>query len=519
MPFKVPQQSVDGRSNDARVSPGPQEARERGVATASSTSAGSVVWYSAAELISRLVGFVMLPIYTRKLSPEDYGVLALIALVLEVASYLGLARVGAGVFRMYHDAPNDDDRRRLVATAANIVNTSHFLGAVLLYAAAPQLASFFLRGPEDASLLRLGALQFLVLGWTVIPAAVDRLRNRARRFVFRSLGLLALQATLNICLVVVLDLGVRGFLISNIVGPLVVGVISLVVSTREDGIRGSATYLRKLTAFAGPLIVASAAIMLTTLATQLALKSFASVSALGLYSLAVTFGMLVVRIGNAPYMLNWEAVRFQYAKHEDRDRIFSHSLQRLSAGLLAVGTGICVLIHDYLRFGATPEYSSVALMVPIAVAAYTVQSWAVFLDSGTLIANKTSAIARANWIAALVTAGALVLFVPRIGAFGAAFALLANSGVRMALVYASSQRLAPIQYRWAPVLRLLLLSSVVILLAGITSKLSAPLAFAAHLGLLIVYFAMHQPLSVLPPEDFAWIKARATTWRTSLKAS
>jgi O-antigen/teichoic acid export membrane protein len=449
----------------------------------------------------------MLPIYTRKLSPEDYGVLALIGLVLEIASYMGLVRIGTGVLRLYHECGDRQAQRELVATAAWMVNLSHLFGALLLLATAPWLAEVFLRGPEDAGILALAALQFLVQGLGVITGTTDRIRGRARRFVTRNLVQLVLQAVLNIALVVWLDLGIHGFLISGIVGPAVVGLVAFWQLVREDGLRGRRDFARELARFAAPLIAASAAVMITTLATQLSLKHLASIAELGLYSLAVTFGMLVVRLGNAPYMLGWEAERFEYADHPDRDLLYSRSLRRLTVALLAVGTGVAVLVHDYLRIGATPAYAPVAWLAPIAVGAFVLQSWAVFLDTGALLSKRTEAVARANWIAAAATVAALLLLVPRLGGTGAVLALVVNNAVRLALVYSASQRLTPIVYDWAPVLRLVALSAAVAMAAAATASLPIPLALAAHALLLVAYFGMHVPLRVLPPEDGTWVLA------------
>ena len=44
--------------------------------------------YGIATVLSRLVSFVMLPIYTRYLTPADYGLLAILDLSLEIAVLL-----------------------------------------------------------------------------------------------------------------------------------------------------------------------------------------------------------------------------------------------------------------------------------------------------------------------------------------------------------------------------------------------------------------------------------------------
>jgi hypothetical protein len=45
--------------------------------------------YGLGMVISRSVSFIMLPIYTRYLTPADYGVMALVEMTLDVIAILG----------------------------------------------------------------------------------------------------------------------------------------------------------------------------------------------------------------------------------------------------------------------------------------------------------------------------------------------------------------------------------------------------------------------------------------------
>lgn len=146
---------------------------------------------------------------------------------------------------------------------------------------------------------------------------------------------------------------------------------------------------RDLVEFGLPLVGTSAAVLLMTTGGRFALKQSSSLTEVGLYPLAVTFGTVLVSLGNAPFMPVWEAERFRVAELPDRDAHYARAFVYLSLSLFIVGTAIAVLVPDYLAIAATPAYAGVRRLVPITLTAYLLQSWAMILDTGSMLANRT----------------------------------------------------------------------------------------------------------------------------------
>src|SRR5690606_5448109 len=73
--------------------------------------------YAAGTAIGRLASFLMLPIYTRFLTPADYGVLELLAMTIDLIGMLTGMTIAASVFRFRaaYDDPAEQDE--VVSTA------------------------------------------------------------------------------------------------------------------------------------------------------------------------------------------------------------------------------------------------------------------------------------------------------------------------------------------------------------------------------------------------------------------
>jgi O-antigen/teichoic acid export membrane protein len=207
-----------------------------------------------------------------------------------------------------------------------------------------------------------------------------------------------------------------------------------------------------------------------TVGWRYSLQHFGTRTDVGLFALAVSFGAIVVAFGNSPFMAVWEVARFRLADRPDRDALYARAFLLLNVGLCVAGTAIAMFVGDYLAIAAVPAYAPVAVLVPFTIIAYVFQSWAMILDTGTLLAGKTSLIAWSNWFAAAVAVIGYLTLVPAWGRYGAALTLLVAFGLRFLLVYRGSQRLLPIRYRWKPILHLSIGSVIWVLVCGVVGS-------------------------------------------------
>jgi len=73
--------------------------------------------YMFGDVLRYSVSLVMLPIYTRYLTPEDYGVVELLSMLIDFSAILFGARVGQSVFRFYCTADNQTDKNTVISSA------------------------------------------------------------------------------------------------------------------------------------------------------------------------------------------------------------------------------------------------------------------------------------------------------------------------------------------------------------------------------------------------------------------
>jgi O-antigen/teichoic acid export membrane protein len=457
--------------------------------------------YAAGILLSKAIAFVMLPIYTRYLTPSDYGVMELIEMTLDVIAILAGARIAVGIFRYYHKAANEAEREAVISTALMVLAGSYACIGLITFFAANLLSQLVFQTAEHAPLIRLAAGSLACSSLTIAPLTYIRVRERSTLFVLAQLAQVCLQLGLNLLLLVHYGLGIRAVFISGLVTKLVIGSLLAGYLLSQVGLRFSRASTRDLLRYGIPLIGTEIATFVATFGDRYFLQAAADTATVGLYALAYQFGFLVAAIGYLPFEMIWEPVRFSVAKRPDRHALYARAFVYLNLMLVTVALAITLFVDDLLRVMTTPAFYPAASYVPVIVIAYVLQGWVGLQDVGIHIRERTEFITLANWAAALTALVGYALFIPRYLAMGAAVVTVVAFAVRYLGCYLIAQQLWRVEYRWGPVLRLLLLATAVALAGRALPDLELASSLAANAALLLVYAVCALNIGILSADE------------------
>src|SRR5690348_1942012 len=89
--------------------------------------------YAIGNILRRLVGFVMLPIYTRYLTPADYGVVGLLTFAMAIMEPLFGARLVEAMPKYYFECEVGERRNSVVSTALLVTGVISTVTAVISF--------------------------------------------------------------------------------------------------------------------------------------------------------------------------------------------------------------------------------------------------------------------------------------------------------------------------------------------------------------------------------------------------
>ncbi|MFN0097652.1 MAG: lipopolysaccharide biosynthesis protein [Gemmatimonadaceae bacterium] len=419
--------------------------------------------YTLGVILSRLVGFIMIPVYTRVLVPADYGILEILSLTTDILGMLAGMGIGLAVMRQYYAAPDEDGRHIVASSAATLLLGVFAVVAVAGLLAAGSLSPILLGPDQSPNLVRL-AVVFLAIGSTIeVPMAMLRARQRSAGVVTIGLVRLMLSLGLNIVFVVVMRLGVAGVLYSSILSALLVGGYLTVQLYRESGVRFDPRVARGLVAFGAPLVLWNISSFVLHYSDRYFLRVFDSLEAVGLYSLGYKLAMLISLMVSGPFSDIWipKSLEIDRREGERAVPILTSILLVYNLLLVTVAFGVALFAEEVVRLVAGSSFGAAADTVPVLALGMVFFAYRSVGQIGALIRGRSDLIAIATVLAAVVVTLMNILLIPVLGVHGAALATLIAFAFEFFVMRRLSRNVHPLQVPLFPLLRPVVLGALV----------------------------------------------------------
>lgn len=458
--------------------------------------------YTAGIVIGKIASFVMLPVYTRFLTPADYGVLELLGMTIDVISMIASVGIVTGVFKFYSDESNQTGKDAVISTAA--------ISAVALAAAtsavgivvSPFLSTLIFGRTGNPLYLQLYFLIYFLQTFEYLPYLLIRAQNRSGLFVTLNASKLVLTLSLNILFVVVLKKGIEGVLISNIIATSTSAIVLSGYLLKHVGFGFSRSRFLQLFHFGRAIVPWSLASFVLVFSDRYFLNYYTNTATVGIYSLAYKFAFLLSVMAYTPFETVWAVHRFAVAKQPDAPEVFSRVFLYVNVILGGIALVICLFIRDFLIVMSAPAFRPAYRLVPILLTAQVIFVWGAYWTTGIYVTERTEVMASGSIVLVAITVALNFLLIPEFGAFGAAWATTLAYSARFFWIYYFSEKYYPIRYRWHDIAKLfaVLAAGVAVNFAYHPESMLGSLAYSTAILAVAVYAVF---VIILSPDDRA----------------
>jgi O-antigen/teichoic acid export membrane protein len=425
---------------------------------------GESLVYGIGQVSGRAVNLLLVPILTRVLLRQQFGVSELVTGYSASVLLVLVFGMDAALARFFYQQPDRATRVRMTSSSfAFRLATGLSVSLVLVLLAGP-LAVGLTGSDAYAKYLRIGALTLPFTLTTLWCNDLLRVTFQPWKFVTLNVTQTALVGGVTLYLVLARGLGVAGVLYGKLCGDALAAVLGTLLCRHHIRPRFDGAILRGMLRYGLPLVPVAFAYGAIGSVDRWSLQHFASLDEVGVYAVALKF-FAVVTLGVSAFQLAFMPFAFARAQDPESPRLYARVLGLYvavaSAGALLVGLAAPLGI----RLLATPEYAAAARpalwlgFAAVAQGAYYVAALGINLSLRNALLGFSAG------GAALVAAAANLLLVPRLGAEGAAMATCAGYVTSAALTYVIAQRVHPLPYRGA---RLAALFAAAVLL-GVTA--------------------------------------------------
>jgi O-antigen/teichoic acid export membrane protein len=411
--------------------------------------------YGLATLLMQAGGVVLLPLYTRCLSPAEYGVLEVLGRLAEtVAPLLLLGGFRQALLTFYQQSSHEAERRQVVSTTLGLIAATCLLGGGPVLLLAGPLSRWLggTLGADgahlSANLLRLAVVCILLEPWSLMPLALVQARVESTTFVVITLSQFVVRVALCVVLVAWLDWGVAGVLAASALTAAVYGVgLSLRELARGRG-RPRAAQVWAMVRFALPFVPGGLCFFLLHHGDRFFLLRWAGRAEVGYYALGYKLALAVGMFSLSPLYMVWSTHMYAVAREPDAPAVFGRAFTRILAAYLLVGLTLCVFQDEVVVLIAGPVYASATRVVPLVVLACFFQAGASLMDAAFYVRRRTGMKLAITLAATAVMLALYIVLIPRYGGVGAALATLGGFAFLAVCTWWVTQWIFPVRYEW-----------------------------------------------------------------------
>ncbi|MEH7092940.1 polysaccharide biosynthesis C-terminal domain-containing protein [Priestia megaterium] len=377
--------------------------------------------FAIGNLGSKLISFILLPLYTYYLTKSEFGTVDLLTNTLSLLLPIFTLSVFDAILRFAMERGQD---HKAVLTNALAVTLVGFLISGLLY---PAVVIFF---PFPKLIFFLYVLFFLQ---SINSCLSQFVRALGKVKLFSSLGMVGAFVVLisNILFLSILHWGIEGYIISLIISNFVCFIVVFIFGDIKKNVHiGSVNIgiLRMMLLYSLPLIPNSLMWWIMSLSDRYVISFFLGVGANGLYAVASKIPNLL-NVINSIFFQAWQMSAIEEDVSKDKSEFYTNIFSIYST-LLLIFTSVMIALTKFLmKFIVSAEYFESWRYVPFLLLGVVFSSFSSFVGTNYIANKNTAGIFKTSLWGAIINIVLNLILIPIIGINGAAISTMISFAI------------------------------------------------------------------------------------------
>ena len=391
---------------------------------------GNSAIFAVGNLGSKLITFLMVPLFTNYLSTEQFGTVDLATTTVNMLSPIVALSIADAVFRFLMDDESDD---QAIFTTGLTFTITVSLVLLFLY---PVVRFFHIAN---------GGYILVYLTLVILQASLQnfiRAIEYVKLFAFNGIFSTLIMAVTGYYLIAVLKQGVTGYFCA-----LIFSALSSICLT-FFGSRGwrffsvkkfDTSILRSLLKYSIPLIPNAFMWFFTNDASRFFIVAIVGLSANGLYAVANKIPTIINVLYNV-FTQAWQISAVEEYQENPRSSFFSEILNANIALSMISLSGILFILKPLMRVFVAPDFYESWKLVPLLLIAAVFANFSSFIGTLYLATKRTRAIMSSTVFGMISNVLFNSLLIPSFGVQGAGLGAMLGFLLVAAIRYKDIQR-------------------------------------------------------------------------------
>lgn len=370
--------------------------------------------FAIGNFSSKAINFLLLPVYTRFLTPADYGRLDLLSTTVSLLFPFVTLQIFDALFRFASELKSTESRTVIFSSALifSVVMSFTLIPFYPLFARNKVFSGIVLYFYLSLflSILQVGVKQYLRASGQVSLFAISD--------ILYSLSL----AGFNILFLVIFRQGIDGYLRSTILAQVLTLLFLFLRAEpyRELKLCFDVETVKHMLRYSIPLVPNSIMWWVVNVSDRYVLTYFLGIESTGYYSVSARFPALLMMMYSV-FFQAWQISAVEEFGKDSYPEVFKKTFEVVSAGMFTLVSILLLVLRPVVRLLVSEIYYPSWRFVPFLLLGVVYQSFSSFYGVNYIASKKTAGVFSTSVVAALVNFGVNIALVKRLGIQAASF--------------------------------------------------------------------------------------------------
>ena len=327
--------------------------------------------YSVGNAANKLVGFILLPLYTSSFAVAEYGLIALFDTIFDLITAVSSLGIMQGLKRWYWDNAAKGKQKTLFFTVLvfTIVLTLFFLLICYYIASNFDTQIFGVAISSKTLLLFLGSVMSNILLQQIL--VLLRIQQKVIENTIFNIVKMFLVLGSTVYFIVGLNWGIDSVFISRLIGQTLTLLVLLPEIIKNCEIKFNKSVwgiFKEMFSYSWPLALSASLGLVLTFSDRWLLRGLISLDAVGNYSLAYRIANIIKLIIVQSFSQAFIYIYFRKMNNEKDYRFFSKTATYFSFLMVSMGLVIVVFSKEIIvLFARNADYYGSYFILPILI--------------------------------------------------------------------------------------------------------------------------------------------------------
>ena len=417
----------------------------------------NIITYGFGKSAEQFAKFLLLPLYTRYLNPEDYGIIALVNLLSNIAGSIFGLGTQSSVFRFYK-AGNNQSNSKLYYNSLVLLLGWTFLLLSISFLFKKKLSFLLFNNQEFEKHIMIGLLMTASMSFYNVPMFILRAEQKVKTFIKYNLGKLLVNVLLGVFFVVVLEGSALGALQAALLTTFLFAIFTNFKRIKVYKFDLSLNQLKVMLSYGYPLVLSGICMVFINSSDRYFLNLSFSLEEIGIYSVGYMIGSSI-NIFISSFQSAWPQMMFQISDSSDSSEKYSKIFTYYIFFIGIVWITLSAFSYELIYLMADHKFLKSYKIIPIVALSYSIYGATSITSAGIYIKNKTHNELILMPLVLFVCLASNYLLIEPYGYIGAAYATLISFTVMFFVYSLNAKKHIKINFETLKIFRLVVLFS------------------------------------------------------------